>query len=231
MKHFLFFCSLILLAACAQNHYHDGIYLNETGLNKQVLTVDANKVLLEIYDYTGDVEGKIKMDCIQYPDRIEFTEKNGVTEILTLTKEGKLMLSEYVQYKKIGTLGDTYTVTKGKYNPVIKINEDGTIEAIKPENSKSKISQLLPGLFEGTKRFEDEDGIYCREVTIRDNKIKINLLPGHNNSEFSNQDSLINSEEGYIKEGKIFIKERDKYRSDLYKFVDGKLIVNYSIGD
>jgi hypothetical protein len=87
------------------------------------------------------------------------------------------------------------------------------------------------GIFQGTKIFEDEEGVYSREVTIKGSDITVKLFAGSRNANYTGKTQLLGVEKGYIKNGKVFIKDGKNYRSDLYRIENGKLVVNYDTGD
>ena len=122
MKRKKLFCSVILLyillSACSNNHYHDGIYKAEiinpdsvVDNHYEMLTVDGNKLLTEKYTLKGNAEEKLSYKCIQYPDRIEY-DNGAAMEILTVADSGNLKVADNIVFKRFGRIKDGYTITK-----------------------------------------------------------------------------------------------------------------------
>jgi hypothetical protein len=95
-----------VLISCGGKHYHDGKYKSNVydggtwaGMHTELLTVDGNEMEVAKYTLEGKMAGRYKFKCTQYPDKIEFEERD-VTRILQLDGEN-LVLDEITVYKPI----------------------------------------------------------------------------------------------------------------------------------
>jgi len=132
MKRLLLLFLIFLLFSCKSGHYNDGRYKAEiidpnTFLSHtEILTIDGNVIYDDKYTLTGELAEKLKVPCVQYPERIEFTQASGVTKIMTVENDGSLKLSEDIIFSKLAP-GDSGIPERIKEKPLIKIEGDKII--------------------------------------------------------------------------------------------------------
>src|SRR5690606_27147947 len=77
----------------------------------------------------NSITGTSKLSCKQYPDRIEYKEKDGTTKILYAQENGDLKMSDLIIFKKV----DSNSLNKKEESK--EKNSDVSIE----ENKLKKI--------------------------------------------------------------------------------------------
>lgn len=211
MKTLLYCLLVFLFTSCTSNHYHDGIYKGTVyaggslfNTHEEVLTVKGNEILVEKYTLGGSLAEKLKVSCTQFPDRIEFKEREGVTKILTVADNGDLQLNEAVVFHKLNP-NEEVVVTKQEAKPLIRNNGDGTITLLPEKGKTQEVSSTVENesaLFEGTKRFSDGDA-WDYVVTIRGSNITLKLYPNISNDQHSDKKNPTEVIKGYIEGSKI----------------------------
>ena len=102
-KYGLLLLTIIIVYSCnlLENHYHDGKYFTTF----QVFGVNFAEINYELDGNTmtihNSITGTSKMSCKQYKDRIEYTENNGTTVVLSVLDNGDLKLNEMFTLKKV----------------------------------------------------------------------------------------------------------------------------------
>ena len=127
MRQHLLFLFIIIFSGCeVENNYHDGkykatIYAGGSFFNihTEVITIKGNEILNEKYTLMNSPADKIKVSCVQFPDRVEFKEDKGITRILTLQKDGSLRLNADAIFRKWKE-GDEETLKEKIIKPLIK---------------------------------------------------------------------------------------------------------------
>ncbi|WP_374463960.1 hypothetical protein [Chryseobacterium sp.] len=119
-KLFLLLTLSVLLYSCSSgNHYHDGTYQTEMMFMRINYQIDGNEIIVD-----NSLTGISKLTCRQYPDRIEYTEDNGTTRVLTALENGDLKFSDMVILHKISEPKDSTTDTnfenKQEEHPTVK---------------------------------------------------------------------------------------------------------------
>lgn len=89
-------CFLIASSCTPSNHYHDGNYHTSTYLYDVNIQVDGGYITVE-----NSATGLSRLKCTQYNDRIEYTEDDETTRILTVMQDSSLKLSDKIIFKKI----------------------------------------------------------------------------------------------------------------------------------
>ncbi len=98
-KLLLFIIISFLMVSCeSENHYHDGHYEGGISFIDVTWKISGNEILIN-----NSITGTSKLSCKQYPDRIEYKEKDGTTKILYAQKNGDLKMSDLVIFKKVKT--------------------------------------------------------------------------------------------------------------------------------
>ncbi|MFT3919926.1 hypothetical protein [Cloacibacterium sp.] len=94
---FLLVVTLTILSCNSKgNHYHDGKYQTKLFFVEVNCEINGSEITIN-----NSVAGISKLKCTQYPDRIEYEEKNGVTRVLTALENGDLKLNEQIIFQKI----------------------------------------------------------------------------------------------------------------------------------
>lgn len=226
-----------LLISCSENHYHDGKYKATvfnaamTWVNDEEIEIKGNEMYLKSRSsFDNEVYGEFKTSCRQYPDRIEFKGKEGLTVIARLDKDGNFKIGEYV-YEKINSNQNTKarktevksppenksiitkpeTFQKGKTEDVgktdvgekgIKTISDGEIGYYYVDNIQPDVNESF---FQGTKNFVGHsDDLY--KLTIEGSRITINDI----------QNGSMIVLQGIIRNGEI-LKSNGKKSRFVYK--------------
>lgn len=121
--------------SCTGNHLHDGSYRANVFTDASLSWVITEELKIEGNDlyYTSrsafdkKVFEEIKLECSQYPDRIEYKDKNGLTRILRFTEKGSLKYGEYTYEKFNPDSGGLNIDDQKKSQPLIKKNKNGKI--------------------------------------------------------------------------------------------------------
>jgi len=170
MRSLLLFFIPILLASCTGNHYHDGKYKANVFTDASLSWVRTEQIELDGNDMyyrstsiiDNTVQSEFKTSCNQYPDRIEFKNKDGITCIARFDQDGNLKFQEYT-YKKI--MGDTTERNLSERKSSTQLKQVTEISKLKIDEPQTKGT-----FFIGTKSFcssEYEDD--CIEITITRN--------------------------------------------------------------
>lgn len=93
---------LLLMLSCNQsNHYHDGKYHTQMGMfGINIADIDyqinGNEITID-----NSISGVSKLNCRQYPDRIEYKENNGTIRVLYILKNGDIKINDQIILKKV----------------------------------------------------------------------------------------------------------------------------------
>jgi len=98
IKILLLFVSILITSCNSENHYHDGNYEGGIFFINVTWEINGNEILIN-----NSITGTSKLQCKQYPDRIEYEEKDGTTKILYAQENGDLKMSDLVIFKKINS--------------------------------------------------------------------------------------------------------------------------------
>src|SRR5690554_4797704 len=95
-KILLLFMLVLTISCKPENHYHDGYYEGGISFVDVTWEINGNEILIN-----NSITGASKLNCKQYPDRIEYREKDGTTKILYAQKNGDLKMSDLIVFKKV----------------------------------------------------------------------------------------------------------------------------------
>lgn len=136
----------------SENHYHDGHYEGGISFIDVTWKISGNEILIN-----NSITGTSKLSCKQYPDRIEYKEKDGTTKILYAQENGDLKMSDLIIFKKV----DSNSLNKKEESK--EKNSDVSIE----ENKLKKIDL--------SKDSFDNVPTYINDIFIVENEIHIVL--------------------------------------------------------
>ncbi len=167
--------------------------------------------------------------------KYQFSDIAVIMETLETNKEGREFLFEQMRRQ----FGDGEYLFRQLYSLGIKavhckeivnyVAAKGSVE-VPPVVQIDSVKKSFV-IYQGTRRFADETNTYVREVTIQGNEISIKLYAGKNNGETKDTTKLFATETGYIRNGKIFIKQGKDYTSGTYRIEKGELIIAKDQGD
>ncbi len=103
MKKFIFIMLIALFINCNNNekHYHDGNYsttIEVFGISFAEISYEISGNEIEI---NNSVTGTSKLTCEQFPDRIEYKEKDGVVKVLMILENGDVQVTDDIVLKKV----------------------------------------------------------------------------------------------------------------------------------
>ncbi|KFF11064.1 hypothetical protein IW15_18075 [Chryseobacterium soli] len=221
---FLHSCSL-------GEHYHDGTYQTEMMFMRINYQIDGNEITID-----NSLTGVSKLACKQYPDRIEYTEDNGTTRVLTALENGDLKFSEMVVLHKIN-------------EPINSTGEDNTENDSKEEvtEQKSATKKLLHFSNNNTSDFKKKaERLYKKHIhqLTKSGETVIDIqhafsedLNGDGNKEIIKFYNLAEKNGGCIYEGRgILVYENTEtgiiesryepdYQFELKEIANGKIFV------
>jgi hypothetical protein len=119
--------SVLLYSCSSGNHYHDGTYQTEMMFMRINYQIDGNEITVD-----NSLTGISKLTCRQYPDRIEYTEDNGTTRILTALGNGDLKFSDMVILHRVNEQKEN-TSDKAENNSKENLNKQKS--DTEPQNS------------------------------------------------------------------------------------------------
>lgn len=134
----------ILLVSCNDNHIHDGHYKSTvftdaslSWVKMEELKLDGNELLYTARSaFDNRVFEEIKLECNQFPDHIEFKDKNGVKRIARFSESGDLQYGEYT-YKKFDPNLEEDRKKMKKSKPLIESTKDGKIKYLQDKTINS----------------------------------------------------------------------------------------------
>lgn len=130
---FLVTLSLLLYSCSFGEHYHDGKYTTSILFAELNYEIKGNEITID-----NSITGVSKLTCKQYPDRIEYTEDNGTTRVLTALENGDLKFSDMVVLHKIAEPKDSITdSTFEKKAEENSISQKNTIRTKEPQHNNS----------------------------------------------------------------------------------------------
>jgi hypothetical protein len=102
IKHSIILLISLFLISCSGHHYHDGKYKATvfsnaamTWVNDEEIEIKGNEMYLKSKSsFDNEVYGEFKTSCRQYPDRVEFKGKDGLTVVLRLDDDGNFKIGE-----------------------------------------------------------------------------------------------------------------------------------------
>lgn len=104
-QHIILICLLtsqilsLLFTSCNLNisDYHDGEYVADVPFIGEIkYTINGNEILVD-----NGITGIRKIECEQFPDRIEYMETNGVKQVLSVLENGDIKQSEFIILKRV----------------------------------------------------------------------------------------------------------------------------------
>lgn len=107
MKNLIIILIIGTLFSCnSTGNYHDGKYKtgvfnsNMTWVRYEEIEIKGNELYYKSFSVTGEPGNEFKTSCEQFPDRVEFKAKGGITSIARFNENGDMTFGEYT-YKKI----------------------------------------------------------------------------------------------------------------------------------
>lgn len=207
-----------MLCSCA-NHYNDGVYKaninsGKSLLSTEIITIDGNQILEEKYTLLNNTDEKLRYECEQFQDRIEFKQINGVTKILTKDENGNLRLSDDVVFKKVAD-------STNKNAEAVGLLADSNLN--KPqEQQEAKLTYNIGSLCTGDNQFsrltykreykhEGNNFITVYKISSSENGYYLNITATHNKSKkniiISVDDITVDKQFGHISTQKMSYKE------------------------
>ncbi|WP_312992811.1 hypothetical protein [Chryseobacterium flavum] len=229
-KLFLLLTLSILLHSCSfGEHYHDGTYQTEMMLMRINYQINGNEITID-----NSLTGVSKLACKQYPDRIEYTEDNGTTRVLTALENGDLKFSDMVVLHRVNAPEEN-TLDKAENNS--KENLTKQKSNIKPQNfSQNNISDFR-GETEKLYKKHMHQLIQSGDVIIDIQKTFSEDLNGDGNKEIIKFYNLAEKNGGCIYEGRgilvyqntetgvIESRYEPDYQFELKEIINGKIFV------
>jgi hypothetical protein len=224
-KHTISFIVLSLLISCSGNHYHDGKYKATvfsnaamTWVNDEEIEISGNEMYLKSKSSFGDeVYREFKTTCIQYPDRVEYKGKDGITVVVRFDKDGNFKYGEFV-YEKVNP-NQKVDPKKVELKPLIRENDNGAITFLPKENRQSTGNDAddFAALFVEDKEYYPEtlnlrlNGEVFTITLLSDNDKETFLCSGSRNNEGRIIDVNGNETAFKIKEGMLYRKKQGQW--------------------
>jgi len=174
MKKLLLYFTLLFIVSCSSNNYHDGKYQDSvftnaslTWVNKEQIELKGNEMYittLSIID--NSIIAEFKTTCTQYPEKIEFKGKDGITYIARVDEDGNIKYGEYT-YKKIRS--DDYIVEQRIPKALIE-NSDNNKTAKLPDEKEKPQAQHENNLISEIKTYSDKDVRYNYVEDVKPDK-------------------------------------------------------------
>ncbi|WP_313578217.1 hypothetical protein [Chishuiella sp.] len=97
-KLFIYSSLLITLISCSliANHYHDGQYQGDIFFFDVTWSINGNVITVN-----NNLTGISKVDCKQFPNYIEYKEKDGSKKIIEVLQNGNLRINNSIILTKI----------------------------------------------------------------------------------------------------------------------------------
>jgi len=112
---------VLFLSSCTGNHYHDGIYKSDLVIANMELEIRGNDVYIRTKsELDPSLEVEAKGSCIQYEDRIEITNADGIKYIVRPDKNGNISFAG-VEFEKVGGKGNKSVATTKKPKKLEKV--------------------------------------------------------------------------------------------------------------
>ncbi|GEM_PF-2437189 len=123
--------SILFFTICCSSvdHYHDGEYIAEVPFIGEVkYIINGSEILVD-----NGITGIRKIECEQFPDRIEYMETNGVKQVLPVLENGDIKQSEWIILKRV----------KSKENDKENVeSEDIKVESLNNKKQVSKTKEV-----------------------------------------------------------------------------------------
>jgi len=115
--------SILLISCSFGEHYHDGKYRTNVLFAELNYEIKGNEIIID-----NSITGISKLKCKQYPDRIEYTEDNGTTRVLTALENGDLKFSDMLVLHKIEEIKESENLITTETSLENKQEEHPTIQ-------------------------------------------------------------------------------------------------------